>query len=85
MVWYMEKLNQVWEKLSLNGLLHGEAESDLGETESEPGLVHGEAESGLGETESGWLWYMEKLNQVWEKLSLDGYGTWSSCIRFGRN
>ena len=51
----MMKLNQVWEKLSLHGLVHGETESGFEETESEPGLVHGEAESGLGEIESGWF------------------------------
>ena len=51
----MLKLNQVWEKLSLDGLVHGETESGLGELESKPGLVHNEAESGLGETESAWL------------------------------
>ena len=45
----MEKLNQVWEKLSLDGLVNGEAESGLGETES-GWFGHGEAVSGLGET-----------------------------------
>ena len=52
----MEKLNQVWEKLSLDGLVHGEAEIGLGETESE-WFGHGAAAavSGLGEIESGWF------------------------------
>ena len=48
----MEQLYQVWEKLSLGGLVHGEAESGIGEAES-GWFGHGAAVSGLGEIESG--------------------------------
>ena len=56
----MEKLNQVWEKLSLDGLVHREVESGLGETES-GWFGHGVEETGLEELSLDSL-IMEKLN-----------------------
>ena len=50
----MEQLNQVWEKLSLDGLVM-EQLNQVWEKLSLDCLVNGEAESGLGETESGWF------------------------------
>ena len=64
MIWYMEQLYQVWEKLSLDGMVHGAAVSGLGETES-GWFGHGEAKLGFGGTESGWFRKWRSLNRLW--------------------